>query len=410
MTLKEALDKYKGIGPGFNLLRHVLSIAIVLFHCRQVIYWRYSAQVLAAAGVTNPDAAADAAQYGPVHFALVDLSRPVFHALLGMFFALSGFLVAGSAVRTASVLKFFMNRALRILPALAVETLLSAFILGPLITILPLAAYFADPQFREYLGNMVGWIHFYLPGVYFYAPGVFANPLYKTVNGQLWTLPSELYCYATMAPFLATGLIRRPRFFLVAGLVGVIAMLGLFAYDPAHFNPKHQNFFAPWYLVVAFWFGAIFFLNADRVKLNVWIFALGVAAYWLVMMFNVATPLAGIFLTYCTVYIGFTRFPWWDRWVTADYSYGLFLYHYPIMQALMYLCGPHWQHVPLLWQFAMIVALCVPTTLAFAALSWRFVEKPALALRSVFARTKPVMIDDHSALPTYSRDPAVARD
>ena len=68
MTLKDALDRNKGIGPGFHFLRHVLSIGIVLFHCRQLIYWQHSADLLAATGITNPVAAAAAAQNGPVHF------------------------------------------------------------------------------------------------------------------------------------------------------------------------------------------------------------------------------------------------------------------------------------------------------------------------------------------------------
>jgi len=397
MTLKDALDRNKGIGPGFHFLRHALSIGIVLFHCRQLIYWQHSADLLAATGITDPVAAAAAAQNGPVHFTLEEMLRPAFHAMLGMFFGLSGFLIAGSALRTATIGKFFANRALRLFPALAAETLLSAFILGPWVTVFPLALYFSDHQFFRYFGNMVGWIYYYLPGVFL------NNPLPKTVNGQLWTLPLELYCYIMMLGFLTIGIIRRPRLVLAIGIVSIIAMQALYLFDPVLYNPKSQNFFAPWYIVAIFWIGVIFFLNAELVPLKMSIFSGCAAFYWLTLFFHVATPFSGIFLTYCTVYIGFKRFPWWDRLVKSDYSYGLFLYHFPILQTYIYWLSPYWKNVPLVDQLGMLVVLGVPTTIAFAALSWRFIEKPALSLRKVFAKTKAVVPDDTPDAPTSVR-------
>lgn len=388
MTLKDALDRNKGIGPGFHLLRHILSILIVLFHCRQVVYWQHSAQLLQAAGVTNAGAAAESAQYGPVHFTLQDMIRPAFHAMLGLFFGLSGFLIAGSALRTETIGKFFANRALRVFPGLAVETLLSALILGPLVTVLPLGVYFSDFEFRRYFGNIIGWIYFFLPGVFA------NNSLPGIVNGQLWTLPLELYCYITMLFAMGTRIIRRPKLLLAIAIVGVIAMIALFVNDPTHFNPKHQNFFASWYIIVIFWFGVLFYLNSEFISLRLSVFIACLILYWATIFLNFAVPLSGIFLTYCMIYIGFIRFPLWDKLVKADYSYGLFLYHFPILQTCMYLFAPRWKNVPLMDQFAMVVVLCVPITLAFAITSWRFVEKPALALRSVFAKTKAVAATD----------------
>jgi peptidoglycan/LPS O-acetylase OafA/YrhL len=64
-----------------------------------------------------------------------------------MFFALSGFLVTGSAIRTRSVRTFLTFRFLRIFPALATEVTLSAVILGPLLTTLPLKDYVSDHHF-----------------------------------------------------------------------------------------------------------------------------------------------------------------------------------------------------------------------------------------------------------------------
>jgi peptidoglycan/LPS O-acetylase OafA/YrhL len=82
------------------------------------------------------------------------------------FFALSGFLVTGSALRLRATAPFLTFRVLRILPALLVEVTLSALILGALFTTLPLKSYFSDPQFFRYFGNIVGLITFHLPGVF----------------------------------------------------------------------------------------------------------------------------------------------------------------------------------------------------------------------------------------------------
>src|SRR6476646_268830 len=67
-------------------------------------------------------------------------------AILGLagvfvFFAVSGFLVTQSFEQTGNPLHFLAKRALRIFPGLFVATLTSAFVLGPIVTDLPLATY-----------------------------------------------------------------------------------------------------------------------------------------------------------------------------------------------------------------------------------------------------------------------------
>ena len=97
-----------------------------------------------------------------------------------MFFALSGFLVAGSMERTPKLSQFLTLRIIRLVPALAVEVLLCALILGPLVTNKPLWDYFAAPEFWAYFRNIVGDVHFTLPGVFE------DNKLPRIVNASLW--------------------------------------------------------------------------------------------------------------------------------------------------------------------------------------------------------------------------------
>src|SRR5215469_16991062 len=57
-----------------------------------------------------------------------------------VFFAISGFLVTQSFEQTGDPWRFLAKRALRIFPGLFVATLLSAFVLAPFVTTLPLGA------------------------------------------------------------------------------------------------------------------------------------------------------------------------------------------------------------------------------------------------------------------------------
>jgi peptidoglycan/LPS O-acetylase OafA/YrhL len=67
-------------------------------------------------------------------------------------------------------------------------------------TTLPLTKYFSHPTFWSYFGNLIGWIHFLLPGVFE------NNPLNIAVNLSLWTVPYELECYIALMALALLGL------------------------------------------------------------------------------------------------------------------------------------------------------------------------------------------------------------
>lgn len=184
-ALDDALVSCGGIGPGFHMVRHLLSFLILAHHCRVAVFG------VRVAKLTK----------GQI---IIELLRPGLFALVGMFFALSGFLVVASAIRSRSTKTFFANRALRIVPALSVEVALSALVLGPLVTSLPMEQYFSNPQFWRYFGNIIGEVTFELPGVFL------TNPWPALVNANLWTLPPEFGCYLLMLILMVTGALFQP--------------------------------------------------------------------------------------------------------------------------------------------------------------------------------------------------------
>jgi peptidoglycan/LPS O-acetylase OafA/YrhL len=345
---------------GFDYLRLILAISIISFHAISVD--------------RNVDATNRFMQFAPANLWS--------HLLVPMFFALSGFLVAGSLVRTPTVFSFLGLRVIRIVPALCAEVLLSALILGPIFTTLPLGDYFTDPRFYTYFFNIVGNIHFYLPGV-------FSNNPVQRVNSQLWTIPAELACYATLAVFFLSGLTKR-RQILVFGLAIAQVFLPLGSYFIAGLAPQFMSM-PNWLLVLTFLCGILLFLYQAEIPWRGDIALLCFAMYAGLLLFVprginfVAMPVA-----YLTVYLGLLSPKRVWPIDSGDYSYGLYLYGYPIQQAAV-ASGL----IARIWWVNLAVAL--PLAFSFAALSWHLLEKPVLGLR------KPLMNLEVRALEKLGR-------
>lgn len=102
-----------------------------------------------------------------------------------IFFIMSGFLVTMSFDRSISAGSFFYNRVLRIFPGLVFVVIVTAFLLGPFVSSLPLHEYFTNSHTYSYLMTITlrgHSAHDFLPGV------LSRNILPNTVNGSLWTL------------------------------------------------------------------------------------------------------------------------------------------------------------------------------------------------------------------------------
>src|ERR1700761_8209650 len=176
-TLGSVLDDQKGFGRGFDFLRIALASGIIAWHAAQL---SGHLEVARASGFWLSE-----------------------YMLVPMFFALSGFLVAGSSTRL-SAKDFLLNRAARIVPALAVDILFAALLIGPLVTTLPVRLYFTDTSFVSYFLNIVGSMHYALPGVFGTNPS-------SEVNGALWTVPFEISCYVILTALMLSGAMKRPR-------------------------------------------------------------------------------------------------------------------------------------------------------------------------------------------------------
>lgn len=395
MSVRELLDRHRGIGPGFHFLRYALASAIFVFHSYYVVKGQVGAvgyndllattRTAASPMLANPQSTDLTSP--------IELLRPWLFALVAAFFAVSGFLVTGSAQRLRNVKTFLGFRVLRIIPALAVETLLSAFILGSLITTLEPGAYFSDGQFFRYFGNIVGAISMKLPGVFV------DNPVPHIVNVNLWTLPGEFYCYLVMAGAMIAGLAYTRRGWLIVAIAGTIAFMVAIGLSLVTTRANTTHFTTPM-IVYYFFVGCLFFQFADRIQLRFSYFLLSAAAYYAITLFRFPDLLAPVFLTYCAVFVGCQAYPLFDRLCPGDYSYGIYLYGFPMQQTVVFL-------FPEQRSTLFVLAAAGAATIVFAVLSWYTIEKPALKLKKLFVG-KRIQVQTDASVIGVTTDPAPA--
>jgi peptidoglycan/LPS O-acetylase OafA/YrhL/predicted O-methyltransferase YrrM len=315
-----------------------------------------------------------------------------------IFSSISGFLVSRSWSRNPHVIPFAIKRALRIMPALVVVLLASALILGPLVTVDPGRTYFDDPGTKAYVVNNTMMQSDYD------LPGVFANNSYPfAVNGSLWTLPLEVKAYVFVALIGALGLLTRFRI----ALVGVAALALLTCIDALRSSIPGANHFVAslvniqaspelvyqaklgTYTVWADMFAA-FVIAATLFSMRRWVpmrwevVVLAIAAFGVAVFMGGPAPLIVavalgpyivLYLAYRT--ITFVRLP--DRF--GDYSYGIYIYAFPAQQAISFLLRPTsgW----------LMFAISMPITSVLAVLSWHWIERPALNIKSRLAGAEP---------------------
>jgi len=297
---------------------------------------------------------------------------------VAVFFIISGFLVAASWQRAPRLGAFALKRALRILPAYAAVIAFAALVLGPLATELPISAYFRQPLTWAYFYNLT------FTELYYSLPGVFThNPFPHAVNGSIWTLPVEVMMYIVLAALGCAGLMTRGA---VAVLVAVLA-IGWFGWGatamaapPLHFTTLPTGYT----LHLGLWFftGTALWLWRERVSYRTDVAVALVVLLWWTEGTRAGDVVAHIAFPYLVIWLAQLPVAWMNHFGRGgDFSYGMYLYAFPVQQGLAWVGGAGWPH-------AGYLAGCFLLCLALAVASWHGVEHPALRLKP--RRTAPV--------------------
>jgi peptidoglycan/LPS O-acetylase OafA/YrhL len=325
----------------FALLRLVMAVAVVVSHAFSVTDGRIDLEPL----------------FRTTGFTLGE------HAVNG-FFAISGFLVTMSFVKRGWR-DFALARLLRIAPGLVAATLVVALLIGGALTSFDRVAYYEDFRLWHFISGTLTSFKTATA-----LPGVFEHNALHIPMGTVWTLKYETLCYFGVLLAGLAGLLMRPRLALAALVSLTLAVVMREVLTPDAGKGTETALRLP----LIFLAGGVIYLYRDRVRLSLPLLALVIVA----LMPLSYTPLykAALYLATAWGILVLALAPTLTRRSVeprADLSYGVYLYGWPVQQALHALF-PALTAVALLWPTLAI-------TVAAAALSWFLIEKPALGLK-----------------------------
>jgi peptidoglycan/LPS O-acetylase OafA/YrhL len=280
------------------------------------------------------------------------------------FITLSGFLLCRSITKMP-VRYFLWNRFLRLCPAIAVCSILTAFIPGWIFTTLPDKAYFSHPETWYFILQNSFPVRMVMS-----LPGVFNG---KAINASLWTIPLEIKFYALLIVGAISGILNK-RLILAILWLSLLLLNTIFNKEVKSLDGMLNHFHSLAYLGVFFFGGVVFYLYREKIPMRFSIWLLFLAAWLLTWKFYapyVQIP-AAFFFIYTIIGIGTSKiripFP------HADISYGFYLYAYPVQSSIHYA----WGDVLSFWQYFFLSLLII---IALATASWFLIEKKALALK-----------------------------
>lgn len=313
-------------------------------------------------------------------FAVV-LGKSLGAVALDVFFALSGFLVAKSLVKTESLSQFAIARGARLFPALITVNIMTVICGALLWTSESWRGYMQSSQWVEYLV-----VNSTAISNRWHLPGVFAdNPANSMVNGSLWTLPVEVRMYGLVAMSGAVALVlsrwcQRHKFVkkvLLSVTASIAIALSLGLWD------RLQIGYGPWLhsrgavtLMGVFAIGMMCEVCRRFIVLD------GRVVVGLLMLAVATRSTSAEYLTYACAVVYSTLWLSYTHRLDArgfsgrigDLSYGTYLIGWPVQQWLY----SRWPDM----SPSMNTLYAIPVVLILAWMSWTLVEGPSLKLKT----------------------------
>ena len=332
-------DRASGRDNNFNLLRILAALGVLVSHAYPISLGFGTAEPLSGL-------------LGGVTLGTVSVM---------IFFSISGFFITRSFAGRSSMARFLQARGLRLFPALVVVLLVTLLVCGFwLTTAAPGVFWAAAPDY--FLRNVTLFVLRYdLPGVFA------ANPYGAPINGSLWTLNYEVLCYLGVILAGLAGLLERPWLF-GAALAGFAIVYGVNLVHPLH--PRIDSLLM---LALPFGIGMSFWVWRRVIPLSVALAVVLLILAYFARQTPITEPVLALALSYTVFVIGYAKSPVLAAYNRmGDYSYGTYVYAFPIQQMLA--------SFGVVTPFANM-ALALPATLICAVLSWHLVEAPAMRLK-----------------------------
>jgi peptidoglycan/LPS O-acetylase OafA/YrhL len=284
------------------------------------------------------------------------------------FFVVSGFLVTMSFENSASWRSYAGKRLRRIAPAY-VAVVVGAALLLSLMSTLPASEYFSHRDFWRYLGFNLMLSNFSAPSL----PGVFAGNTEAAVNGSLWTIKVEVAFYA-FVPFMVWA-IRRFGTGRVLGTVfcaSVAWKVGFGTLALATGAEIYAKFAKQLPGQLAFFAGgawAYYRTRSGHLPRASWAL-IGLLIYAVSdgLLYELLAPVAVTAVVHWAAVAG-PRLSAAGKY--GDFSYGLYLYHFPMVQTFIAL--GFFVAAPRLTALIVFMLSCL-----MGVVSWFLIEAPSL--------------------------------
>ena len=302
---------------------------------------------------------------------------------VGYFFLISGYMIAQSWFRSGNALSFLYKRALRVYPAFAWVTLVTALLFVPLgnqlyhSSIVAYGKYLHTVDFNYLPQTVIRLKEPFLPASFL------KNPMPNEVNYSLWTIQHEFICYLVLM-FLGILKIIRFKWIILGVALLSILCLGYFQFGNTlwisnKIKPENFSILFGLTLLLPFFLAGVCYYHFEKYfpKKKSWailclLIMILSARYTNAFLFFQMT--LGSYFIFWFAYNKKFTFKWPTHY--GDFSYGVYLFGCPIQQVLIYYFGAS-------LNFYLVLTLSYLFVIPFAVFSWFIIEKPFLKLKNV---------------------------
>ncbi|MEY3416188.1 MAG: hypothetical protein RL060_299 [Bacteroidota bacterium] len=283
------------------------------------------------------------------------------------FFILSGYLITASFYNNAfDVKKFYTNRFARIYPAYAVVVGVSFLLLS----------WFVEGSMVAYFQNMTNWKYLFVNLIFlnFLQPnlvGIFEHNPISAINGALWTIKIEVIFYLLL-PFLVKLIHQfslKNKLLVLATLYGA-SVLYVYVFTSLFSHPSLAKQFPG--MASFFCVGIAAYYLRDTIKQYAnWLLWPALLVYGVESWLGNVEVLSPLAMSIVLLFVAFKVKHWQGFGKYGDFSYGIYLIHFPVIQVLISL--GYFHDAPVL-----TTALAFIMVWLLGIVSWYVVEKPSL--------------------------------
>jgi peptidoglycan/LPS O-acetylase OafA/YrhL len=283
--------------------------------------------------------------------------RTIAYPGMAIFFIISGYLITQSWMNTGNSFKFLKKRILRIYPALICAILVTTLFLNFVI--------FKNIVFDDWIKVLIN-----IPLMQQYSiPSWFSTNFYynnNCINGSIWSLQLEFQMYIFTMILGLFGLLKKKWSWITILAISILSM------KFKVFEDGVVTDYRVYYIIVS-----LYYVYKDKIKFNTIIGICAVAVWFLFTKTEYLTPASWITLPYAVLWIGnASTNVLYSFFKSGDYTYGLYIYAFPIQQSTVFIFQNRLNPYEL-----FIIAY--PLSLAFAILSWHYIEQKFLSLKEV---------------------------